>query len=167
MGSRFLHISMPSQVLSSIPFLIDYPSLTETSGFSPYRHYQLSPLLQQPLQRATIFDCPMPRSTSLKLSWNKSDLHWNVVGNILVQGHDSLIQHHHGEVCSWCHMRVFVILRTLSQVHPQPLTQASFLCQECIRLGWFSLPHTEFFLHVRTRDFNSPCLQMSDRLIWY
>ena len=33
------------------------------------------------------------------------------------------------------------------------LTQASFVYRECLRLGWFSLPHTEFFRHVRTRDF--------------
>lgn len=32
------------------------------------------------------------------------------------------------------------------------LTQAPFLYWECLRLGWFSLPHTEFFIHVRTRD---------------
>ena len=26
---------------------------------------------------------------------------------------------------------------------------------------------TEFFIHVRTRDFNSPCLQLSDQFNWF
>ena len=34
---RLLRISTPGQVFSSIPFLIDYPSFTELSGFSPYQ----------------------------------------------------------------------------------------------------------------------------------